>query len=54
MLGTIEAFERKLEEAQRSLGVSSKDFIPVVYVNETSITQEIFRMLPTIFLIGKH
>lgn len=40
---TVETFERKLEEAQKNLGISPKDFIPVVYVNETSWSQELSR-----------
>jgi AFG3 family protein len=51
-IGTVETFERKLEEAQRALGIASKDYIPVVYVNETSWTQEAMRFLPTLLLIG--
>eukprot|EP01039_Chlorochromonas_danica_P008873 gene8873-9785_t len=51
-IGTVESFERKLEEAQRALGIAPRDFIPVVYVQETSWTQEIMRFLPTILLIG--
>jgi len=51
-IGTIETFERKLEDAQKNLGILPKDFIPVVYVNETSWSQELSRFLPTILLIG--
>ena len=51
-IGTVETFERKLEEAQRSLGISSKDYIPVIYVSETSWTQEAIRFLPTLLMIG--
>lgn len=48
----MDTFERKLEEAQRSLGIASKDFIPVVYVSETSWGQELLRFMPTLLLIG--
>lgn len=51
-IGTVESFERKLEDAQRALGIAPRDFIPVVYVQETSWAQEIFRFLPTVLLIG--
>lgn len=36
VIGSVESFERKLEDAQRELGIAPKDFIPVQYVNETS------------------
>ncbi|KAJ1430206.1 P-loop containing nucleoside triphosphate hydrolase protein [Ochromonadaceae sp. CCMP2298] len=51
-IGTVESFERKMEEAQLALGVSPRDFIPVVYVNETSWTSEALRFLPTLMIIG--
>jgi AFG3 family protein len=51
-IGTVETFERKLEEAQRTLGIASKDYVPVIYVNETSWTQELIRFLPTAAMIG--
>lgn len=51
-IGTVDTFERKLEEAQRALGIASKDYIPVVYVNETSWTSTALQFLPTILLIG--
>ncbi|KAJ1406440.1 P-loop containing nucleoside triphosphate hydrolase protein, partial [Ochromonadaceae sp. CCMP2298] len=51
-IGTVETFERKMEEAQTALGVSQRDFIPVVYVNETSWGSEALRFLPTLMLIG--
>jgi hypothetical protein len=42
-IGTVDSFERKLEEAQRSLGIAPRDFIPVIYVNETPWTTEVMR-----------
>jgi hypothetical protein len=33
---TVDSFERKLEDAQRELGVAPRDFVPVVYVSETN------------------
>jgi AFG3 family protein len=52
MRSNVESFERKLEDAQRQLGISPRDFIPVVYVNETSLLSEAGRFLPTVLLIG--
>ena len=48
----MDSFERKLEEAQKALGISPRDYIPVMYVNETHWTQELGKFLPTILLIG--
>mmetsp|Transcript_6710 Transcript_6710/g.11214 ORF Transcript_6710/g.11214 Transcript_6710/m.11214 type:complete len:903 (+) Transcript_6710:84-2792(+) len=51
-IGTVETFERKLEDAQRSLGIAPRDFIPVIYVSETSWSHELLRFMPTLLLIG--
>lgn len=53
VVGTVETFERKLEDAQRSLGIAPRDFIPVIYVNETSWSSEIMKYIPTALVIGK-
>lgn len=51
-ISTVDTFERKLEEAQVALGIAPRDFIPVIYVNETSWAAELIRLLPTVLLIG--
>jgi AFG3 family protein len=51
-IGTVESFERKLEDAQRALGISSRDYIPVVYIDETDWLEEASRFLPTLILMG--
>jgi AFG3 family protein len=51
-IGTVDSFERKLEEAQRALGISPRNYIPVVYSNETDLFQEALRFLPTLLLMG--
>lgn len=51
-IGSVESFERKLELAQRELGIRDSDFIPVQYVSRTSWTSELMRMAPTILMIG--
>ena len=53
-IGSVESFEKKLEDSQRALGIEAKDFIPVVYVQETSITSELARFAPTILLVGAY
>jgi AFG3 family protein len=51
-IGSVESFERKLEEAQRSLSIHPRDYIPVLYVDETDWTHELLRFVPTLALIG--
>lgn len=51
-IGSIDSFERKMEEAQEALGLDPNEFIPITYVNELSWSQELLRLLPTLLLIG--
>lgn len=51
-IGSVESFERKLEQVQREMGLHPRDFIPVQYVNETNWAVELVRFLPTALLIG--
>ena len=51
-IGSLDSFERKLEEAQELNGQESKDFVPVTYVNEIFLQTELMRLLPTLLLIG--
>lgn len=52
-IGSVEAFERKLEDAQRELGIPSHDRIPVSYHDEVSVGRTLFSFAPTIlFLAG--
>mmetsp|Transcript_6182 Transcript_6182/g.6384 ORF Transcript_6182/g.6384 Transcript_6182/m.6384 type:complete len:800 (-) Transcript_6182:419-2818(-) len=53
-IGSVESFERKLEEAQLGLGIQRRDFVPVLYVSETNWTQEAMRFAPTLLLIGAY
>ena len=53
-IGSVESFERKLEEAQRALNIAPRDFVPVMYVTEASWGQEIMRFAPTLVLIGAY
>jgi AFG3 family protein len=48
----VETFEQRLEDAQRSLNIQPRDFIPVMYMNETSIATEIYKFAPTLLVIG--
>ncbi|KAJ0406806.1 hypothetical protein ATCC90586_000859 [Pythium insidiosum] len=51
-IGSVDSFERQLEHAQHQLGIQSRDYIPIQYVSEVSITSEIIKFLPTIVLVG--
>ena len=45
-IGSLESFERKLEEAQEQLGMDQRDFVPVTYVNEVAWSAELARLAP--------
>ena len=51
-IGSVEIFERKLEAAQRALGIEPRDFVPVQYVNETNWAAEGAKLLPTLLIVG--
>jgi len=40
-IGSVESFERKLEQVQRDMGIHPRDFIPVQYINETNWAAEL-------------
>jgi AFG3 family protein len=51
-IGSVEAFERRLDEAQEELGVSTTDRIPVAYADEMSLSAALFSFGPTLLFIG--
>lgn len=51
-IGSVEAFERKLEDAQDELGIPSKERIPVSYESVTSLTSLLINFAPTILILG--
>lgn len=51
-IGSVDAFERQLEIAQRQLGIDPMEFIPVQYSSEMNWTLELFRMLPSLLILG--
>lgn len=51
-IGSVDSFERKLENAQDELGISQAERIPVAYATEGSILSSVLTFLPTILLIG--
>jgi AFG3 family protein len=50
-LGTPESFEAKIEQLQAEMGISALEFVPIQYVNETSIVSEIMPMLPSLLIL---
>ena len=51
-IGSVDAFERSIEEAQRSMGVDPSDWVPIKYTSEMMWSQEIWRLAPTLLLIA--
>lgn len=51
-IGSVDAFEHALEDAQEALHVDPNKRLPVTYVNEVSWQQELWRLAPTLLLIA--
>jgi AFG3 family protein len=51
-IGSVEAFERRLDEAQAELSIPSHERIPVSYHDETSIVNALLSFAPTLLLFG--
>ena len=51
-IGSVEAFERNLEEAQRQLGIDPHEYVQVIYAVESPMSSVIASVLPTVLLIG--
>lgn len=51
-IGSVEAFERKLDEAQTELGIPSHERIPVAYHEEISTMNALLNFAPTLILLG--
>mmetsp|Transcript_1508 Transcript_1508/g.1750 ORF Transcript_1508/g.1750 Transcript_1508/m.1750 type:complete len:896 (-) Transcript_1508:2150-4837(-) len=51
-IGSVDSFEKKLEEAQKAVGIDPFHEIPVQYTNETTTKSEILGVLPSLFLMG--
>mmetsp|Transcript_3560 Transcript_3560/g.10352 ORF Transcript_3560/g.10352 Transcript_3560/m.10352 type:complete len:828 (-) Transcript_3560:1087-3570(-) len=51
-VGSVDSFERKMEEAQEALGISLGEEVPIQYVNEIGWQQELLRFAPTLLLIA--
>ena len=51
-IGSVEAFERRLDEAQRELGIPSAERIPVAYTDEISWFGTLLTFGPTLLLVS--
>ncbi|KAI9289216.1 peptidase family M41-domain-containing protein [Umbelopsis sp. AD052] len=51
-IGSIDAFERKLDEAQSELDIPPSERIPVAYKDEVSVASLVLNVAPTILMIG--
>lgn len=50
--GSVDSFEKKLEEAQRAVGIDPLHEIPVQYTAETTMASEILGVIPSLLLMG--
>lgn len=51
-IGSIDSFEKKLEEAQKAVGIDALYEIPVQYTNESTTKSEVLGVLPSLILMG--
>ncbi|KAI8092955.1 peptidase family M41-domain-containing protein, partial [Halteromyces radiatus] len=51
-IGSVDGFERKLDDAQNELGIPSAERIPVSYHEEISLLNTALHFAPTMLLIG--
>ncbi|KAI8888329.1 ATP-dependent metallopeptidase Hfl [Backusella circina FSU 941] len=51
-IGSVDSFERHLEDAQKELGIPSQERIPVTFHDEVSPFQALLHFAPTLLIIG--
>lgn len=51
-IGSVEAFERRLDEAHHELGIPSTERIPVAYSDELPISAALFSFGPTVLFVA--
>jgi AFG3 family protein len=51
-IGSVEAFERRLDEAHHELGIPSNERIPVAYADEVPLSAALFSFGPTLLFVG--
>jgi len=50
-IGSVDTFERKMDEAQRSLGIPPEKHVPIQYTADSTLTSELFTVVPSLFVI---
>jgi AFG3 family protein len=51
-IGSVEAFERRLDEAQENLAIPTQERIPVAYADEVPLSAALYSFGPTLLFIG--
>ncbi|KAG1664993.1 hypothetical protein FOA52_014673 [Chlamydomonas sp. UWO 241] len=51
-IGSVDSFERKLDDAQSELGIPSSEMVTVKFADEVSLVSMALQLLPTVLLIG--
>ncbi|KAI9481604.1 MAG: peptidase family M41-domain-containing protein [Benjaminiella poitrasii] len=51
-IGSVDAFERSMDEAQNELGIPSNERIPIAYHEEIGLGQTLLHFAPTLLVIG--
>jgi len=51
-IGSVESFERNVEQSQVDLGIDPAHYIPVIYVKESEWLKEFLKLTPTLLIIG--
>lgn len=53
-IGSIETFERKLEQSQTDLGIEPHDYVPVVYTEDAALSKLLFDWIPTLGFVAMY
>ena len=51
-IGSVESFERQLEDAQLDLGIRPRDFVLVRHVSETDVGSRLLSIAPSLLLVA--
>ena len=51
-IGSVDSFERNLEQAQRELSINAANQLPVTYVSEADWFKELLKLSPTLLILG--
>ena len=51
-IGSVDSFERNLEQAQADLNIDPADRLPVTYVGEADWLRELLKITPSLLIIG--